>query len=292
MILQAEPTRVGGGRTWLSAASTEAWRVPGTQGSADTAADRNVRAPGGFTLLELLMVITIIGIVASLSAPTLRALKPNPKVAATRDLLDAVGRARQLAISQRSTVYMVFVPTNFFATLPTPITNTVVRTLLEDQLTGYAFVSLRTAGDQPGMRTPRYLSKWRTLPKGAYIPTQKFTGPDFTIYTGTPINLPINRFATTNNIPFPTEDSQLAVWLPYIAFDGTGQLVSGDPGQPELIPVAEGSVVVGRDPKTKLPLAEPAEAKESPPNNTTENYSVVYIDRLTGRAHVERRRAL
>ncbi len=67
-----------------------------------------------FTLLELLMVIAIMGILAALALPTLRGLKPNAKVATTRELLDAVGRARQLALSQRTTVYMVFLPTNFW----------------------------------------------------------------------------------------------------------------------------------------------------------------------------------
>ena len=80
------------------------------------------------------------------------------------------------------------------------------------------------------------------------------------------------------------------VTLPYIAFDGTGQLVSGQPGQPELIPVSEGSVSFARDPNTKVALAQPPQVNELPPGNTVENYSLVYIDRLTGRAHVERRK--
>ena len=72
-----------------------------------------LRTSRAFTLLELLMVIAIMGILAAIALPTLRGLKPNAKVAATRQLLDAVGRARQLALSQRTTVYMVFVSTNF-----------------------------------------------------------------------------------------------------------------------------------------------------------------------------------
>ena len=59
------------------------------------------------------MVIAIMGILAAIALPTIRGMKPNAKVAATRQLLDAVGRARQLAISQRTTVYMVFLSTNF-----------------------------------------------------------------------------------------------------------------------------------------------------------------------------------
>ena len=80
------------------------------------------------------------------------------------------------------------------------------------------------------------------------------------------------------------------VTLPYIAFDGTGQLFSGQPGQPELIPVSEGNVSFARDPSTKIAQAQPAQATEAPPGNTVENYSLVYVDRLTGRAHVERRK--
>ena len=250
-----------------------------------------LRARRAFTLLELLMVIAIIGIVAALAMPTLRGIKPNAKVAATRQLLEAVGRARQLAISQRATVYMVFVPANFFSGLAGTNWGRV-QTLADKQLTGYAYVALRSVGDQPGVRTARYLSPWRTLPKGAYIPPAKFgPGSGFTI-SNTPLgNLQIRPFAWTNNIPFPSEDNPVtvAVPLPYIAFDGMGQLVSGPPGQPELIPLTEGSVSFARDPDTKKALAQLPQANELPAGNTVDNYSLIYIDRLTGRARVERR---
>src|SRR5215471_300874 len=67
-----------------------------------------------FTLLELLVVISIIALLAGLAVPIFNNFKPNAVQAGTRQLLDDVARARQLAISQRTTVYMVFVPpTNF-----------------------------------------------------------------------------------------------------------------------------------------------------------------------------------
>src|SRR5438046_2140331 len=68
-----------------------------------------------FTLIELLVVISIIGLIAAVAVPVVHNFKPNVVAGAGRQLLDDVARARQLAISQRTTVYMVFVPTNFWS---------------------------------------------------------------------------------------------------------------------------------------------------------------------------------
>jgi hypothetical protein len=159
-------------------------------------------------------------------------------------------------------------------------------------------------GEQPGVRHPRYLSSWRTLASGAYIPLEKFTPAS---------SVPVMRILTTNlvfgfnyttNVPFPSETTPPAsaarpyIALPYIAFDGMGQLVHELSGQlayelsrqPELIPVAEGNVSFARDPESKKAVAQSPLVTERPPGNTLENYSLVYIDRLTGRAHVERRK--
>ena len=278
------------------------WSVVSGPVSATSAFDKGSRnAPRGargYTLLELLTVITIMGIIAALAVPTLRALKPNAKAAATRELLDAVGRARQLAISHRTTVYMVFLSTNFWAD---PATNSWTPNdwaraadLSDKQLTGYAYVALRSVGDQPGVYNPSYLSSWKTLPQGAYIPPGKFWPAIPVVLTNTALGgLMIPRFSMTNNIPFPSETNRPPpyVRLPYVAFNGMGQLVSGVSGQPEIIPVSEGVVSVPRHPDTKAPLpGQAATVRELPPRNTFENYSLVYIDRLTGRAHVERRK--
>src|SRR5712671_2088184 len=67
-----------------------------------------------FTLIELLVVISIVGLLAGLAVPVVNNFKPNVVAGATRQLLDDVARARQYAISQRTTVFMVFVPTNFW----------------------------------------------------------------------------------------------------------------------------------------------------------------------------------
>ena len=99
------------------------------------------------------------GLLAALAVPALKNLgKSNTQVSASRQLLDDIGRARQLAISQHTTVYMVFVPTNFFGTaflngLSTiaPAADQVAAyvaatNMLDKQLSGYNFISYGRVG--------------------------------------------------------------------------------------------------------------------------------------------------
>ena len=68
-----------------------------------------------FTLIEMLVVISILGILAGLTVPALKSIgKADAGISASRQMLDAVGHARQLAIANHTTVYMVFIPTNFW----------------------------------------------------------------------------------------------------------------------------------------------------------------------------------
>ena len=253
----------------------------------------------------MLVVISIIGLLAAIAIPTINSMRPNPVVAATRQLLDDVGRARQLAISQRTTVYMVFISTNLsdkFINAQSGLSaadQAMVTNLYDKQLTGYTFVSLRSLGDQPGQGTPRYLAGWRTLPQGAYVAQEKFEPRDlnnpFKIYTNdasgnSHLAFSIFGFNAANNIPFPFEtNSTSSSWisLPYVAFNGLGQCISAPSGDPELIPLAQGSLLFPRDPNTRVAQAGIPQFIESPPGNHTNNYSLVSIDALTGRAHIE-----
>jgi len=253
-----------------------------------------------FTLIELLVVIAIIGILAAIVGPSLGHFrKGDAMLAGTRQMLDGVARARQLAISQRTMVYMVFVPPGFwmdnsgklntawFDSL-TPPQRTAVTNLLDKQLTGFNFVTLRSIGDQPGQNTARYLSAWQTLPDKCFIALEKFAPPPNYQVGGTNVT----GFSYINTIPFPTEDSPVSgnLNLPCIAFNYLGQTVTnGD----TYIPLAHGSVSALVNGVTKVPvMVSGAEGYptvlEQPPGNSVEAYNLVHIDWLTGRAQLER----
>jgi prepilin-type N-terminal cleavage/methylation domain-containing protein len=281
-----------------------------------------------FTLIELLTVIAIIGILAALLAPVLKNFsKPDVTVAATRQLLDDCARARQLAISGRTTVFMVFIPTNFWGNnpvtpnglawnaLPTLIkSSSVVTQLYGAQWNGYMMVSLRNVGDQPGRPSPKDLLSVKTLPSGAFIAPFKFTAPNYLSGIAPPIptnrpDLPIYGFLYTNTIPFPTAnvltnagppnidylgtfESIGGLNLPYIAFNYLGQLTTGDGTvlpYDENIPLDYGSIAEPVSLTSKLPIQGLPSVIESPPGNSTNSaYNVIHIDRITGRARLER----
>ena len=279
---------------------------------------KKVRTSSGFTLIELLVVIAIIAILAGLAIPAIKNLgKSNILTSSSRQLLDDIGRARQLAVTHRTTVYMVFLPTNFWSDISfgwksraSAAQLNIATNLCDRQLNGYNFYSLGDVGDQPGVHFPHYLSTWQSMPEGTYIAASKFAiGPPKSIRIlpweqdyrgGNPT--PISSF--TNNdegFPFPTSDTNLSTAaqyngtflpLPNIAFDYTGRLVSGlgSDGnyRDEYIPLTQGSVLPARDGNTKKLQMAPPSVLESPAGNTTNlSYNIIHIDALTGRAQLE-----
>jgi prepilin-type N-terminal cleavage/methylation domain-containing protein len=252
-----------------------------------------------FTLIELLVVISILGILAALTVPALKNLgKSNAATSASRQLLQAVGRARQLAIADHTTVYMIFVPTNFW--LPpftssanwtnglTPAQLSAAVNLCDKQLTGFAFFANGAVGDQPGRHAPHYLESWQSLPDGSFIASWKF-GPRVATNSITDqassVTYPIPGFDVVN-VPFPTADAPQAV-LPCIAFNYLGQLTTdgqNPASQHEYIPLARGSVSPVMDANKVLQFGSPTVLESPPGNSANSAFNLVDIDPLTGRA--------
>lgn len=250
----------------------------------------------------MLVVIAIVGILAAITVPTISKMRGgDTMLATTRQLLDDVARARQYAISQRTTVYMVFCPSNFwtdinYATVSASATEKPkAERLFGKQLNSYNFVTLRSIGDQPGQVAPRYLGSWKTLPEGAIIADWKFSTPGPRTIARRIIDptdagryFDVKVFEMTNNIPFPSTEAAVLpgsfVWLPYLAFNHQGQLVSGED---EYIPVAAGSVNYARD-VNRVAMASPPTVSITPPGNDTNAFVLVRIDWLTGRTAVEK----
>jgi hypothetical protein len=203
-------------------------------------------------------------------------------------------------MSRHTTVYMIFVPTNFWGNLGTNQYSVATTNLLDKQLTGYTFASYGQVGDQPGRHAWYYLAPWQSLPDGVFIAAQKFLPPTS---PPLPINIPqwqsdYNRqpiSAFTNlSVPFPTETAPL-IPMPCIAFDYMGRLVSEIDAYGNFhdayIPLARGSVSYAIDPATRTPQLTVVTANaitEIPPGNSTNiSYNVVHVDALTGRAVLE-----
>ncbi len=246
------------------------------------------RKGSAFTLVELMVVVVIIGIIAAIGLPSLKGLgQSNYANSAYQQIVDDLALARQRAIKDRTTVYMVFVPPEisqpgaFFGRL-TLKQRTVYSNLLSGQFTSYALVSTRSVGDQPGRAHPRYLSEWKTLPQGMLVAPGKFTRLANSniwynwIAAG---KNPTNRPFLSQNVPFPTEDAPF-LSLPVIAFDYQGKLVTQ---QDEFLQLAHGSIFYGRNDDGSA-LFEAADVVVNPPGNFTNK--TIQIHWVTGKTRI------
>jgi len=224
----------------------------------------------------LLVVVGIIAVLTSITLPAMKGLgRSATSKGATRQLMEDLRYARQIALRNRSTVYVVFTPTNIWDIIKNVDSEMLpprkkdprllsLTNMLEKQFSGYAVMSMRSVGDQPGQSHPNYLTEWKKLPDGMLIAPYKFMawrkgkheygrnqGHEYSDgflrdhFYGHPPQPPL--------VPFPLADSSPAR-LPHVAFNSRGQLVKRDgfgklvpAGRDEIIPLVEGSVFHERD---------------------------------------------
>jgi type II secretory pathway pseudopilin PulG len=274
----------------------------------------------------MLVVIAIIGILAAAGLPAIKGMsKSNSMAAANRQLLDDLAYARSSAMANHTTVYVVFVPPyitnpNYFQTNNLNSNQmTLVTNLYAGQYTTYSMVALRSVGDQPGVKTPRYLTGWHALPNGVYIATNMFA--DTTALGFAPPFLNVtNTTATALSFPFPTATNTQYGLFPYIAFNYLGQLVysvggvevplpseSANLNNPQApnyelyIPLVRGSIFYSGFPPVADIVETPTgnayytnyssyQAQNNQPFTTGAvgaAYNQIFIDPLTGRARAE-----
>src|SRR5688572_11970166 len=250
-----------------------------------------------FTLIELLVVMAIIGVLAAIGLPALKGMGGSNDIgAAVRQLMDDLSYARLKAINERTTVYVVFVSDTIVNQPWSATERTEVTRYANHQFTSYALFTKRGLGDQPGAERPRYITDWRTLPEGTFIPTNKFNPAvafgtvrqNQTLFDRPFFFGDVTSAGKRHLIPFPNATNN-PIPMAFIAFDFQGRLK-----QPAnvlaphdvIVPIAKGSLVYGQDTSGK-PLLEVPEVIETPRGNATNN-PLIRIDWLTGRARVVR----
>jgi type II secretory pathway pseudopilin PulG len=248
--------------------------------------------------MELLIVLAIMGLLAAIALPAMKGLQKSNSIAnATQQLISDLALARQTAIREQTTVHVIFVPPDIATLLPNAANgpagfrdrNTWTN-LLTHPFSGYALFVERSVGDQPGTNQwhARYIGPWRSLPDGIIIADWEFVRLNAQQWDTTREEERAFKFRDLPGFPFPTIHGN-RYQVPYLSFNSKGGLLVKDSNnnivpQDEVISLARASVLVQRNPDGSI---ADFDVRESPPNNSRDNYNRIRIDGLTGRARVE-----
>jgi len=209
---------------------------------------RNSRK-AGFTLIEMLTVIVIIVVVMTIGIPAFNNLmKAGGLSGASREVANALGLARQYAITHRTTTYVVF---------PYSGTTGTIGTNLAPCYQSYAVVDVGSGN---------YISKWEHLPLGTV-----FMDSGATLAPPAPLGL--DTLPVTNNFHFPYTNSLPLTTLAYIGFNPTGAAINSG-----TLTVTEGFMNSGT---IVVPTSKTS-------TNTLANQSVISVDNIIGRVKVFR----
>ncbi|NBS13894.1 MAG: prepilin-type N-terminal cleavage/methylation domain-containing protein [Verrucomicrobia bacterium] len=151
------------------------------------AGSQGVRRPSGFSLVELLVVASIMGLLAGVAAMSLRSLRSPALASAANEVASAMKMARQMAIASAHRTFVVFpISAN-------PLTTNLFRT--------YAIFEEIPPGDQTSRPTASgtYFTNPTTATKSWYIPrTDWRTLPEGVVFC----NLATATYNTINLDPF------------------------------------------------------------------------------------------
>lgn len=172
------------------------------------AGNRRIRRVHGFTLVELLVVVAIMGILAGVAAVSLRGLRSPALKGAAAEVASAMKSARQMAIASGRPIYLVIPLTaNPFAT------NLFRSYAIFEEVRPYEEINTPTGVFTNTGNNSIFIARteWRTLPDGVVF--NDFTSIGYGVMAGNPFTgarpgFPEQRTRRTNAIPSAPPDGE------------------------------------------------------------------------------------